>query len=298
MGGAVLLALLAASGPAAAAVPAPRSPADQTIRTLTGWTVSVHGPDTVAENAKVSTEIAIRDFSGQVTDVLYPETDLESEGCRPKQRPNCVPARVAPGPPKLIGELGLVVQDNLRDPPGVIVQMKRAGDHCCQLLVGYVPDPAGGYSVATLNAGGERLLSVDQVSRIRVGNQAWETLDWRWRAHQPNYRWVSLDEDGWIDVTSDEQHHAELRRLTRALRKARTAGAARSTRAVIISHVQALGEKARAEKLLRSYRRRYGKTPAARLQTLLAVQRESEDGASERIARARAATRPAAWDAR
>lgn len=275
--GTVLLLAAVAAGPATAAVTPPRSPADQTIRTLAGWTVSLHGPDDTRENAKVSTEIAIRDFGGELVNVLYPETDLVPEGCRPKDRPNCVPARVSPGPPKLIGELGLVVQDNLHDAPGVIIQMKRAGDHCCQLLAGYLPNGDGSYTVSTLNAGGERLISVDQVSRIRVGNQAWETLDWRWREHQPNYRWVSLSQDGWVDVTTAEEHHAELRRLTRVIRQAKSAGSVRSARAVMISHVQALGQRTRAATLLRSYRRRYGALSAERLRTLLAVE-DQDDG--------------------
>lgn len=265
------LAVAAGAEPAQALVP-PASPPDVTIRTTGGWTVSLHGPEGPADAQLVETEVSLTNPEGALEYVLYPEIDLLDQGCRTTGRRNCVPARANDRPLLLVGSKGLVVKDNGRIlPPTVVVQMKRAGTRCCGLLSGYVPDGEGAYDNTTVNGGSARQITKGGLTLYRIGDPAWERLDWPASAYPQNYRWMSLNPvEGWTEATSDADHRKELRRLARMSdRGTRTA---RAAAAISLSHLARLGETKKLDRAAKTYRRRYGATSFGRVARVLAAE--------------------------
>lgn len=286
------LGLTAGAAPAQALVP-PTSPPDVSVRTSGGWTVALHGPDGPADAQLVETEVSLTNPEGVLEYVLYPEIDLADQGCRATGRRNCVPARANDRPLLLVGSKGLVVKDNGRVlPPTVVVQMKRAGQRCCGLLSGYVPDGEGAYDNTTVNGGSARLITKGGLTLYRIGDPVWERLDWPASAYPQNYRWMSLNPvEGWTEATSEADHLKELRRLERL--RSRGTRTARASAAISLSHLARMGRTKNLDRAAKAYRRAYGAKSFTRVARALAL----EAGAATERSVARSAPtgmRPAA----
>ncbi|MGE4425334.1 MAG: hypothetical protein AB7G37_02650 [Solirubrobacteraceae bacterium] len=268
-------ATLALSGTTASAVadqPAePESPQRSSI-SHKNWQFTLHA----ADGGGGPIGIAVRHEQGGLETVLRPDRDLDCPDAGGIAA-GCQSVVDYPRHDSLRGK-GMIVHAETPDefhPPEVVAVLNTGGASGSFSAIGYWRGQDGPWHHATLDSGSTAIIT-DGKGRIRVGDPAWESLDWSRAARYPYHSWYTFSptkgkRGGWKHASTKRDHTTELRRAKSTLRKLKRSKGSqaregqRSARAVIAAHHKALGQRKSLRNARTSYRRMYGSKSLKRL---------------------------------